>query len=61
VSETLWQEGQAESSGDVVSDFVRAIQAGGQPRTSLERALVMQKITDAIYASASSGAGIPVC
>jgi predicted dehydrogenase len=56
VSETVWKEGDAGSAGDVLSDFLRAIQEGGQPKTGLERAHVMQKITDAIYASARSGA-----
>jgi predicted dehydrogenase len=38
-----------------VADFVQAIREGRQPATSLERALVIQQITDAIYASAETG------
>ena len=60
VSETVWEEGQGDPKDNVVNDFVRAIREGGQPKTSLERALVMQKITDAIYASAESGASVAV-
>ncbi len=36
-------------------DFVAAIRGGREPMTSLERALVVQKISDAIYASAEAG------
>ena len=58
VSETIWRE---EDGGDTDTDmdnFMRAIREGGQPATDLERALVMQKVTDAIYASAASGASV---
>jgi predicted dehydrogenase len=55
VAETVWTEGQSNPDDNVVNDFVRAIREGRRPRTDLERALVMQKITDAIYASAQSG------
>ncbi|MBI5831946.1 MAG: Gfo/Idh/MocA family oxidoreductase [Armatimonadetes bacterium] len=41
-------------------DFARAIREGGTCQTTLERALVMQQITDAIYASARSGEAVPV-
>jgi predicted dehydrogenase len=60
VSRTLWKEGQGKVKENVLSDFARAIRTGGEPRTNLERALVMQKITDAIYDSAASGASVPV-
>jgi predicted dehydrogenase len=60
VSETLWQEGQPEPGGNVLADFVRAISEGTRPKTDLERALVMQKITDAIYASTASGASVSI-
>ena len=60
VSETIWEAGGAEPGGDVVTDFVHAIREGREPRTSLERALVVQKLTDAIYASSESGASVPV-
>ena len=38
-----------------LSDFAAAIRENRQPLTSLEKALVVQKITDAIYASAETG------
>lgn len=38
-----------------VTDFAAAIREGRQPKTSLEQALVVQQITDAIYASAERG------
>ena len=38
-----------------LSDFASAIRENRQPLTSLEKALVVQKITDAIYASAETG------
>jgi len=46
-------------AGPVV-DFAAAIREGRQPRTSLERALVLQKLTDAIYASAATGQAVAV-
>ena len=55
VSETVWEEGEGVPTDNVLSDFLRVIREGGQPKTGLERALIMQKITDAIYASAESG------
>jgi len=55
VSETIWKEGDGDSGGNVLSDFILAIREGRQPRTNLERALVMQKITDAIYRSSATG------
>jgi predicted dehydrogenase len=56
-SETLW-EGNEDTSvvhQGPVSDFAQAIREGRQPKTSLEQALVIQQITDAIYASAETG------
>ncbi|MBS3761668.1 MAG: Gfo/Idh/MocA family oxidoreductase [Planctomycetes bacterium] len=54
-SETLWEEGDGGGSGNVVNDFVRAIREEREPKTDIKRALLMQKITDAIYGSAESG------
>jgi len=59
-SETVWSAENGEPTSDVIRDFVRAIREGGEPETSLERALVMQQITDAIYASAASGRGVAI-
>lgn len=41
--------------GGPVADFANAIRSGKPPRTTLEQALVVQRITDAIYRSAESG------
>jgi len=41
-------------------DLARAIREGGTPQTTLERALIMQSITDAIYASARSGDAVTI-
>lgn len=43
-----------------IDDFARAIQEGSAPQTNLERALLVQKITDAIYHSAESGEAIKI-
>ena len=40
----------------VLTDFARSIREGSRPATDLKRALVVQAITDAIYASAETGA-----
>ncbi|MCX7969342.1 MAG: Gfo/Idh/MocA family oxidoreductase [Armatimonadetes bacterium] len=39
----------------VVNDFVQAVMQNRQPATNLERALIVQQITDAIYNSATKG------
>ncbi len=41
-------------------DFVRAIRSSDEPLTSLERGLVMQKITDAVYTSADEGRAVEI-
>lgn len=61
VSKTLWEGPQKRESPDnVITDFVRAIRTGGHTRTTLEHALVMQQITDAIYASAARGSSVAI-
>jgi len=55
VSKIIWEEGQGEPTMDVIRDFTEAIRLGRQPQTNLEKALLMQKITDAIYASSDTG------
>ncbi len=40
--------------------FARAIRLGGTCQTTLERALIMQQITDAIYQSARSGQAVGI-
>ncbi len=44
----------------ITMDFIEAIAHGRAPQTSLEKALVLQKVTDAVYASAESGACVPI-
>lgn len=41
-----------------VNDFAHAIRSGERPQTDLQRALVIQTLTDAIYTSAESGAAV---
>jgi len=61
VSKTLWEGPQKREPADnVITDFTRAIRDGGSTRTTLERALVMQQITDAVYASAARGTGVAI-
>jgi UDP-N-acetyl-2-amino-2-deoxyglucuronate dehydrogenase len=59
-SRLLWQG--AESWQVVhdgpVGDLAVAIINGGRPRTGLEEALVIQRITDSIYASAETGRAV---
>jgi predicted dehydrogenase len=62
VSEVIWE--QEQDMGPVHSgptaDFARAILTGSAPKTSLEQALIVQRITDAIYASSASGQCVSV-
>jgi predicted dehydrogenase len=54
----LWEGDEASQSLEhdgVVIDFVEAIQQKRRPRTTLEEALLVARVTDAIYASAQSG------
>ena len=61
VSETIWEEGQESGpSGSVLENFVHAVRQGTPPKTTLEQALVMQQITDAIYASSQSDEAISI-
>lgn len=61
VSEVIWEEGQGGSpEGGVLENFVHAVRENKEPKTSLERALVMQKITDAIYASTKTGEAVHI-
>jgi predicted dehydrogenase len=58
----LWEgeeDGSMVSAGPVV-DLADAIRHNRDPATSLERALVIAQITDAVYASAEKGKCVPV-
>ncbi|MFO7870493.1 MAG: Gfo/Idh/MocA family oxidoreductase [Kiritimatiellia bacterium] len=60
ISEVIWEEGQGNAEGNVTTDFVNAILNGTSPKTSLEKALLLQKITDGIYASADTGKSVAI-
>lgn len=62
VTKEIWRgtDEWAEMQGFVLMDFVEAIVEGRQPQTSLEKALVIQKITDAVYESADRGAAVEI-
>ena len=60
VSETLFSPIQDTMSGmrKQLEDFSRAIREGRRPHTGLEEALLVQRISDAIYASSASGQAV---
>jgi len=59
-TETIWEQGQGAPEMDVIRDFTEAIRQRREPQTNLGRALIMQRITDAIYASSEAGSSVPV-
>ncbi len=62
VSRAFWEEPEDFGllhSGPI-TDFADAIREDRAPRTDLRRAAVLQHITDAIYASASSGKAVEI-
>jgi predicted dehydrogenase len=61
-SEVLWEgdEDTAMISAGPVTDLAAAIREHREPATSLERALVIAQITDAVYASAAKGKCVAV-
>ncbi len=61
-SRVLW-EGKEDSSVTMwgpLTDLVEAIRDNREPMTSLEQALIVQQITDAIYASAATGEAVSI-
>ena len=62
VTRTVWEgtETWGDMLGRMVVDFAEAIVHGREPATTLEKSLVIQKITDAIYASAESGRAVDI-
>ncbi len=62
ISNPLEDTGDTEGPhyGDPTTDFAAAIRQNRQPLTSLERAFVVQQITDGIYASAESGTAVDI-
>lgn len=62
VPKVLWQ---GDESWDVVNaapvtDFAAAVRERRPPKTNLEQAFIVQKITDAIYASAMQGTPVEI-
>jgi predicted dehydrogenase len=62
ISHLIWQGDEPGGSDHVhvLEDFARAVRENRAPRTSLEQALLVQRITDAIYASAERGAAVEI-
>jgi len=62
VSKTIWEgeEDHGALRAGLMEDFAAAIRGEGEAKTPLERALVIQKITDAIYASAEQGKAVEI-
>jgi predicted dehydrogenase len=44
----------------ITSDFLAAVADHREPQTPLDKALVLQTITDAVYESARTGTAVPV-
>ncbi|NOZ22887.1 MAG: Gfo/Idh/MocA family oxidoreductase [Planctomycetes bacterium] len=62
VQKILWEGDDVHNAGrgGLLDDFASAILDKGEPATPLEKALVVQQITDAIYASADSGKAVEI-
>ena len=62
VEKILWQGDETWDTGHsgVIRDFAEAVRGEHEPATSLKRSLLIQKITDAIYASAEKGREIVI-
>jgi len=53
-------EDWAASHAGPVQDFATAIREGRTPKTSLEQALIVQQVSDAIYSSAAKGKAVVI-
>lgn len=62
VSQVIWagQDDYQATHAGPMRDFAEAIRLGRPPQTDLERALLIQQITDAIYASAERGEAVQI-
>ena len=62
ISKTIWEgdDGYQTPNDGPVRDFAEAIREGREPETSLEKALVVQQITDAIYESAERDVAVEI-
>ncbi|NSW55806.1 MAG: Gfo/Idh/MocA family oxidoreductase [Armatimonadetes bacterium] len=54
-SRVIWEGAESSFACTPVEDMAKAILDGTKPATSLDRALVIQQISDGVYASATSG------
>ncbi|MEZ4862115.1 MAG: Gfo/Idh/MocA family oxidoreductase [Caldilineaceae bacterium] len=54
------QEEHSSVHDGPINDFALAIRTGSTPQTSFARALIIQQITDAIYASAATGTAVAI-
>ena len=61
-TDVLWQGNDVAdaASRGPLPDFAQAIRAGRPPKTGLKESLIIQQITDAIYASARLGTAVEI-
>jgi predicted dehydrogenase len=59
-SGVIWEGEDGHAAMSPLVDLAQAIEQGREPATPLSKALVVQQITDAIYASARSGASVEI-
>lgn len=62
VSQAVWEgeDDHAVIHAGPVTDFAAAILTGSAPRTDLHRAMLIQRLTDAIYSSARTGGAVDI-
>jgi len=62
LAETIWEgdDDRTAIGAGLIADFAAAIIERRAPKTSLEQALIVQKITDAVYASARQGRAVEI-
>ncbi len=62
VRRTLWagEESFGEVSRALLEDFATAVRTGRPPKTTLTQALLVQRITDALYRSAERGEAVEI-
>jgi len=61
-SKTIWEDEESRDAFGLglLDDFAVAIREGREPATGLEHALLMQKITDAVYESDRTGRAVDI-
>lgn len=58
---TIWETDKPEEvRKPMVADFAEAVAYGREPLTNLEKSLLIQKVTDAIYESAATGKAVAI-